>query len=214
MVVAVRNRVSYERTLSLLVPGKVLNRFTPAKRFVDRTPFDRIPALPPPSLPKKLFLNPRLYKRPDTDVENTISYKDISEELHKAGGTPKQIDIWKDAFVFLEEKDLPTNDFSRGFIRLINAKATDIELDSYVHAAELLLTGSKGKASLNDLISKYIDVVQRKDLSERTRSRLLLNEQVKIFQNSVKNGSLNLKDLLVAGLKIGAKLLFLLMKLL
>ena len=199
---------------SLLVPTRVPSRTVVTKGFIGRTPFDRIPALPLPlPLPKKPFLNPRLYKRPDTETENSISYKDISEELLQAGLTSKQIDIWKDTFVSLEEKNLPTNDFSRGFIWLAKAKATDIELDSYVHTAELLLSASKGKISLDDLISRYMDIVQRKDLSERTRSRLLLKEQVKVLENSVKDGSLSLKSLVVIGLKLGAKLIFFLLKL-
>lgn len=214
MVASARNGISPQMGLSLLVSTRVPSRTVVTKGFIGRTPFDRIPGLPLPiPLPKKPFLNPRLYKRPDTDVENTIPYRDISEELRQAGVTPKQVDIWKDTFVSLEEKNLPTNDFSRGFILLAKAKATDIELDSYVHTAELLLTASKGKAPLNDLISKYIDVVQRKDLSERGRSRLLLNEQVKVFENLVKKGDLSLKSLVVIGLKLGAKLIFFLLKL-
>ena len=210
MVAAVRNRVSYQRGLSLLAPAMLPNRIVIAKGFIDRRPFDRIPPSTP--LPKKPFLNPRLYKRPDTEVENTIPYKDISEELRQSGVTAQQIDIWKDTFVALEGKNLPTNDFSRGFVQLANAKATDIELDSFAQTAELLLSGSKGKASLNDLVSRYTDIVQRKDLSERTRRRLLLMEQLKVFENSAKDGSLNLKNLFIIGLKLGAKLIFFLLK--
>ncbi|GEM_PF-4520496 len=214
MIASVRNGIFRQVGLSLLVPTIVPSRTVVTKEFISRTPFDRIPKLPlPHPLSKKPFLNPRLYKRPDTETEHSIPYKDISEELLQAGVTSKQVDIWKDTFVSLEEKNLPTNDFSRGFIQLAKAKATDIELDSYVHTVELLLVGSKGKISLDDLTSRYLDIVQRKNLSERARSRLLLNEQVKVLENSVKDGSLSLKSLVVIGLKLGAKLIFFLLKL-
>lgn len=177
-------------------------------RFFPKMPeFPQLPQSPP--LPKKPYLPPKLYRRPDVKIqeESQASYKEVIQGLTELGATPHQIEIWRDSFVSLEEKGFLTNEFSRGFIELVKAKATDIELDSFSHTAELLITASNGKASLDSLIVRYLDVVQRKDLSERTRRRLLSSEQVKVIKDTVKNGKLNIKDILSLGLRLGIKLI-------
>src|SRR3989338_6527806 len=64
-----------------------------------------LPELPRPdsSLPKRPYLDPRRYARPDSGIKPVIPfYKDFSERLTEVGASQKQTNIWKSTFTYLE----------------------------------------------------------------------------------------------------------------
>lgn len=108
------------------------------------------------------------------DLSSNASYRDIYENLIKLGTSQKQLNIWANTYNKLDENDLPTYEFSKGFIDLLKAGASDIALQTYSVGAEQIATKHSGKRSLKKLIDKCLDIIQRPNLSETQRESLLI----------------------------------------
>lgn len=178
------------------------------------------PELPKPPAPQKPNLDPRMYPRPDVDknyklynpdeeeidLKSNASYKDIYDNLIYLGANTKQLNIWANTFNKLDENDLPTYEFSKGFIKLLKVNATDIALQTYAVGAEQIATKHSGKRSLKKLIDKCLDIVQRPNLTETQRESLLIKSVYSLLRKDGISFRSFMK-LLTAAISLLAKLL-------
>lgn len=202
MVALVKDRISYlggffapdsRGRLSKRLQNRSINNSTLVPK-IDRKPIipgelpqRGFPELPKPhsSLPRRPYLDPRKYARPDSGIKPVIPfYKGFSERLVEEKASEKQINIWKSTFTYLEEQNLPTRTFSDGFIDLVRAGANEVELQVYALTAESVLANTKDEDRLKETTAKSLDIIQRKDLPDCTRSRLLLSEQIKTLKEN------------------------------
>ena len=128
--------------------------------------------------PAKSIVLPTEYKPQE------VSYSDVLKDLSVCNANEEQVDIWRDTFNWLEQNKLPTLEFSKGFIELLKADATDIELKSYAIGSERVVGDSRRKTSINNVVAKVLEIVKRDDLSPSSRARLINNEFTNIERSN------------------------------
>lgn len=159
------------------LPASLLNNASDQNLKVFYPPMPPKPSsspLPRPDCNKKYKLYLNSSDQNTNDISSNASYRDIFENLRKLNATQKQLNIWANTYNKLDENDLPTYQFSKGFIDLLKAGATDIALQTYSVGAEQIATKHSGKRSLKKLIEKCLDIIQRPNLSETQRESLLI----------------------------------------
>ena len=128
-----------------------------------------------------------IFKFKTTDPKETTNrYSAGFYELLRIGISLPQLKDWNKWFCYLEERLLPTDEFTQGYIELVKSGAKDKELKFYRKAATWSLDAYGERFSLHEIITMFVETVQRDDMSQEYKLSLLRTEVYKAYYASLK----------------------------
>lgn len=96
-----------------------------------------------------------------------------------------QLERWSDLFIWLEQEDLPSKEYTDGFIKLVGLGANDEELRAYNRASKLYIDtvyASSQPASLDEMINNFSNIVKSKSISKEDKG-VLIEEELRKANN-------------------------------